>query len=103
MNLFAVTYLFLSSVVLCVICLHCTALLPIPSHHIPSHHILFYFNRGNYDNFKEQEATKRKQQQKAWEKQEKRLKELKSKGVTKENAEKTQLKSKSREPGMYLF
>jgi ATP-binding cassette, subfamily F, member 1 len=55
--------------------------------------------RGNYDNFKEQEATKRKQLQKAWEKQEKRLRELKSKGQTKQNAEKSVIKSKSREPG----
>jgi ATP-binding cassette subfamily F protein 1 len=55
--------------------------------------------RGNYDNFKEQEAVKRKQQQKAWEKQEKKLKELKSKGITKQNAEKEQLKVKAREPG----
>lgn len=55
--------------------------------------------RGNYDNFKEQEATKKKQLQKAWEKQEKRLKELKGKGQTKQSAEKSVLKSKSREPG----
>mmetsp|Transcript_26320 Transcript_26320/g.39018 ORF Transcript_26320/g.39018 Transcript_26320/m.39018 type:complete len:1021 (-) Transcript_26320:176-3238(-) len=55
--------------------------------------------RGNYDNFKEQEATKRKQLQKAWEKQEKRLREMKSKGQTKQNAEKNLLKAKSREPG----
>ena len=55
--------------------------------------------RGNYDTFKEQEEIKKKQLQKAWEKQEKKLKELKSKGMTKENAEKAQVKSKSREPG----
>jgi ATP-binding cassette subfamily F protein 1 len=57
--------------------------------------------KGNYDTFKELEAQKRKAQQKAWEKQEKRLRELKSKGVTKQNAEKKALeeKSKKREPG----
>lgn len=55
--------------------------------------------RGNYDTFKEQEALKRIQQEKAWEKQEKRLRELKAKGVSKQNAEKEQLKQKSREPG----
>ena len=55
--------------------------------------------RGNYDTFKEQQAIKMKQQQKAWEKQEKRLREMKSKGNTKQNAEKSLLKSKSREPG----
>jgi ATP-binding cassette, subfamily F, member 1 len=54
---------------------------------------------GNYDNFKEQEVIKRAQQQKAWEKQEKKLRELKAKGVTKANAEKEQLKQKGREPG----
>jgi ATP-binding cassette subfamily F protein 1 len=57
--------------------------------------------RGNYDTFKEQEEVKRKQQQKAWEKQEKRIRELKAKGVTKVNAEKEQLKQKSREPGIF--
>jgi ATP-binding cassette subfamily F protein 1 len=55
--------------------------------------------KGNYDNFKEQEALRQKTIQKDWEKQEKRLKELKAKGITKQNAEKEQLKSKGREPG----
>jgi ATP-binding cassette subfamily F protein 1 len=55
--------------------------------------------KGNYDQFKEQEALKQKAHLKAWEKQEKRLKELKAKGITKTNAEKEQIKSKSREPG----
>jgi ATP-binding cassette subfamily F protein 1 len=55
--------------------------------------------KGNYDNFKEQEAVRRKQLQKDWEKQEKKLRELKAKGVTQKNAEKAQLKAKSREPG----
>lgn len=55
--------------------------------------------KGNYDNFKEQEAVRRRQLQKDWEKQEKKLRELKAKGVTKQNAEKAQLKAKSREPG----
>lgn len=45
---------------------------------------------------------KQKQQQKLWEKQEKKLREMKSKGVSKENAEKAQLKSKAREPGKSL-
>ena len=36
--------------------------------------------KGNYDNFKEQEAVKLKQQLKDWEKQEKKLRELKAKG-----------------------
>ena len=58
-------------------------------------------SRGNYDNFKELEAVKLKQQLKAWEKQEKKLKELKSKGITKANAEKEQMKAKSREPGAF--
>lgn len=42
---------------------------------------------------------KQKQQQKLWEKQERKLREMKSKGVSKENAEKAQLKAKAREPG----
>ena len=35
--------------------------------HLDDKKLVYY--KGNYDNFKEQEATKRKQQQKAWEKQ----------------------------------
>lgn len=58
-----------------------------------------FFYKGNYDNFKEQDATKKKQQQKAWEKQEKQLRELKAKGNSKESAEKAHLQKKVREPG----
>eukprot|EP01040_Poterioochromonas_malhamensis_P020265 gene20265-24151_t len=65
--------------------------------HLDQKQVVVY--RGNYDNFKEQEATRRKQMVKEWERQEKKLKELKAKGLTKENAEKAQLKSKAREPG----
>jgi len=65
--------------------------------HLEEKKLIFY--KGNYDNFKEQEAVRRKQVQKEWEKQEKKLRELKAKGVTQKNAEKAQLKSKSREPG----
>ena len=65
--------------------------------HLDDKKLIVY--KGNYDNFKELEAVKCKQQLKAWEKQERKLKELKAKGVTKENAEKAQLKNKAREPG----
>jgi ATP-binding cassette, subfamily F, member 1 len=58
--------------------------------HLESKKLITY--RGNYDTFKAQEATRREQLQKDWEKQEKRLRELKAKGVTKVNAEKEQLK-----------
>ena len=58
-----------------------------------------HYYKGNYDNFKEQEQLRRKQLQKLWERQEKRLKELKAQGKTKEKAESEVLKSKSREPG----
>jgi ATP-binding cassette subfamily F protein 1 len=65
--------------------------------HLEDKKVITY--KGNYDTFKEQEATRRKQLLKDWEKQEKKLKELKAKGITKENAEKEQIKAKSREPG----
>jgi len=65
--------------------------------HVEDKKLCYY--RGNYDTFKEQEEIKRKQAQKNWEKQEKKLKEMKNKGMTKDNAEKAQVKSKSREPG----
>jgi ATP-binding cassette, subfamily F, member 1 len=65
--------------------------------HLENKKLIVY--KGNYDTFKEQEAIKMKQHQKAWEKQEKRLRDMKSKGSSKQNAEKTVLKAKSREPG----
>jgi hypothetical protein len=46
---------------------------------------------------------RRKQLEKAWEKQEKRLRELKNKGATKQVAERELLKSKSREPGISIL
>jgi ATP-binding cassette, subfamily F, member 1 len=49
--------------------------------------------KGNYDNFKKAEHTKFLQQVKAWEKQEKRLKELKRSGQSRSKAEETLLKS----------
>ena len=55
--------------------------------------------KGNYDNFKDQEKVKRKQLMKAWDKQERKLKELKKSGQSKANAEKNQLKTSKREPG----
>lgn len=54
--------------------------------------------KGNYDSFKKAEATKLKQQQKEWEKQEKRLRELKRQGQSKAKATETVKKNK-REPG----
>ena len=65
--------------------------------HLDDRKLIVY--KGNYDTFKEMEAVKMKQQVKAWEKQERKLKELKAKGVTKDKAEKLELKSKAREPG----
>ena len=59
---------------------------------------LFYY-KGNYDSFKEQEKTVRKQREKEWEKEQQRLRLLKSKGKTTASAEKSVIKSKSREPG----
>ena len=46
--------------------------------HLDDKKLVYY--KGNYDSFKEQEALKVKQQQKDWEKQEKKLRELKAKG-----------------------
>merc|ERR1712066_656712 len=55
--------------------------------------------KGNYDSFKKAEATKKKQQQKAWEKQEKKLRHLKKSGQTKAKATENVKKSSKREPG----
>eukprot|EP00624_Nannochloropsis_granulata_P002144 evm.model.NODE_2063_length_9545_cov_26.850393.2 len=55
--------------------------------HLDSKKIVQY--KGNYDDFKEMEEQKRKGQQRAWEKQEKMLKALKSQGQSKSKAEQT--------------
>jgi len=55
--------------------------------------------KGNYDNFKKAEKAKFQQQVKAWEKQEKRLRELKRSGQSKAKATETVKKALKREPG----
>uniref|UniRef100_A0A7S2JXI3 ABC transporter domain-containing protein n=1 Tax=Leptocylindrus danicus TaxID=163516 RepID=A0A7S2JXI3_9STRA len=65
--------------------------------HIEDLKLCYY--KGNYDTFKKQEATKLKQQQIAWEKQEKRLRELKRSGQSRSKAAETVKKSSKREPG----
>jgi ATP-binding cassette, subfamily F, member 1 len=55
--------------------------------------------KGNYDSFKKAEATKFQQHIKAYEKQEKRLRELKRSGQSKNKAQETVKKSSKREAG----
>jgi ATP-binding cassette, subfamily F, member 1 len=55
--------------------------------------------KGNYDSFKKAEKAKMVQNLKAWEKQEKRLRELKRSGQSKAKAQETVKKSSSRESG----
>jgi len=55
--------------------------------------------KGNYDSFKKLEATKVKHQQKLWENQEKRLRQLKKSGQSKFRATENVKRSKKREPG----
>jgi len=58
-----------------------------------------HYYRGNYNDFKKMNVQKRKEQEKAYEKQEKRLKELKKSGASKKQAEakqKTQQKQKNK-------
>jgi len=64
--------------------------------HIEDLQLISY--KGNYDTFKRAEKTKMKQNQKAWEQQEKRLKALKRSGQSKTKAVETVKKSK-RESG----
>lgn len=54
--------------------------------------------KGDYDQFKKEQKTRLKQQIKAWEKQEKRLRELKRQGQSRAKANETVKKNK-REPG----
>ena len=55
--------------------------------------------RGDYDSFKKEQATRLKQQIKAYEKQEKRLRELKRSGQSKAKATENVKKTSKREPG----
>ena len=64
--------------------------------HIEDLKVCYY--KGDYDTFKKMEKTKFKQKQIAWEKQEKRLRELKRSGQSRAKAADTVKKSK-REPG----
>lgn len=55
--------------------------------------------KGNYDSFKKAEADRLKQQIKAYEKQEKRIRELKRQGQSKNKAQETMKKNHKREAG----
>ncbi|XP_015522322.1 ATP-binding cassette sub-family F member 1 [Neodiprion lecontei] len=55
-----------------------------------------YYYKGNYSMFKKMYVQKRKEQIKAWEKQEKRLRDLKSSGSSKKQAEKKQKEALTR-------
>ncbi|RLO11565.1 hypothetical protein DYB28_007119, partial [Aphanomyces astaci] len=63
--------------------------------HLESKKIVSY--KGNYDMFKEMEVQKRKQAEKAWEKQQKQLRALKAKGASSTKA--SDIVKKQREPG----
>jgi len=65
--------------------------------HLEDQKLVVY--RGNYDTFKTMEAKKREQQQKAWEQQERRLRQLKASGVTKSKAQEQVKNQKTREQG----
>lgn len=67
--------------------------------HLEQRKIVHY--KGNYDQFKEMEKQKRKQLQKAWEKQQKQLRSLKASGKSSKKA--TELVKKKREPGARAF
>jgi len=54
--------------------------------HLDQHKLKYY--KGNYSMFKKMQVQKRREEIKAWEKQEKRLKELKASGTSKKAAEK---------------
>jgi ATP-binding cassette subfamily F protein 1 len=65
--------------------------------HLEDKKLIYY--KGNYDTFKEQEKVRQAQLQKAWERQEKKIRENKMKGMAKGKAEEETKKLKSREPG----
>ncbi|KUF89042.1 ATP-binding cassette sub-family F member 1 [Phytophthora nicotianae] len=63
--------------------------------HLENKKIAHY--KGNYDMFREMEKQKRKQMEKAWEKQQKQLRNLKASGKSSKKA--TEIVKKKREPG----
>ncbi|TDH73101.1 hypothetical protein CCR75_002082 [Bremia lactucae] len=63
--------------------------------HLEQRKIAHY--KGNYDMFREMEKQKRKQMEKAWEKQQKQLRNLKASGKSSKKA--TEIVKKKREPG----
>ncbi|KAL0591395.1 hypothetical protein ABG067_001426 [Albugo candida] len=63
--------------------------------HLESRKIAHY--KGNYDQFREMEVQKRKQMEKAWEKQQKQLRNLKASGKSSKKA--NEIVKKKREPG----
>ncbi|RMX67833.1 hypothetical protein DD238_000495 [Peronospora effusa] len=63
--------------------------------HLENKKIVHY--KGNYDMFREMEKQKRKQMEKAWEKQQKQLRNLKASGKSSKKA--TEIVKKKREPG----
>ncbi|KAG1692366.1 hypothetical protein DVH05_025533 [Phytophthora capsici] len=63
--------------------------------HLENKKIVNY--KGNYDMFREMEKQKRKQMEKAWEKQQKQLRNLKASGKSSKKA--TEIVKKKREPG----
>jgi ATP-binding cassette subfamily F protein 1 len=65
--------------------------------HIENLKLISY--KGDYDQFKSEEKNRYLQQVKAWEKQEKRLKELKRSGQSKAKATEAVKKTSKREPG----
>ncbi|RLN37671.1 hypothetical protein BBJ28_00001924 [Nothophytophthora sp. Chile5] len=63
--------------------------------HLENKKLVHY--KGNYDMFREMEKQKRKQMEKAWEKQQKQLRNLKASGKSSKKA--TEIVKKKREPG----
>lgn len=63
--------------------------------HLESRKLVHY--KGNYDMFRDLEKQKRKQMEKAWEKQQKQLRNLKASGKSSKKA--TEIVKKKREPG----
>uniref|UniRef100_K3WZQ2 ABC transporter domain-containing protein n=1 Tax=Globisporangium ultimum (strain ATCC 200006 / CBS 805.95 / DAOM BR144) TaxID=431595 RepID=K3WZQ2_GLOUD len=63
--------------------------------HLENRKLVHY--KGNYDMFRELEKQKRKQMEKAWEKQQKQLRNLKASGKSSKKA--TEIVKKKREPG----
>ena len=77
----------------------CSYIAPRAHRHLISPQCKLWYYKGNYSKFKSMEIQKRRERIKEYEKQEKRLRELKASGQSKKKAESKQKEALTRKQG----